>query len=162
MFNFSRLAVFSMLVAVGALAETHTVTFENNCGFGTPQLVQNGNVLSTGTPFTSNGPLAAVIASVFILDMRGSCGQNAEGCTLVETTLQNPTTPGGGSSSDISLIPPHTFSVPSGFRYENGCDGTGTDCTDASCPLAFRNPDDTFAQVACQANDVNLVITFCE
>ncbi|KAL5524148.1 hypothetical protein ACEPAG_8321 [Sanghuangporus baumii] len=158
MFNFSRLAVFSLLVAVGALAETHTITFENNCGSGTPQLVQNGNVLSTGAPFTSNGPLPAVIAFL----QTGSCGQNAEGCTLVETTLQNPATAGGGSSSDISLIPPHTFSVASGFRYENGCDGTGTDCTDANCPLAFRQPSDTFAQVACQANDVNLVITFCE
>lgn len=36
----------------------------------------------------------------------GSCGDNGEGCTLVETTLVNPTTPGSGSSTDISLIPP--------------------------------------------------------
>ncbi|KAL5506908.1 hypothetical protein ACEPAH_6364 [Sanghuangporus vaninii] len=158
MFNFSRLVVFSLLVATGALSETHTVTFENNCGKGTPQLVQNGNVVSSGSPFTSNGPLVSAIAFL----QTGSCGQNAEGCTLVETTLQNPTTAGSGSSSDISLISPHTFSVASGFRYENGCDGTGADCSDENCSTAFRNPDDTFTQVACQANDVNLVITFCK
>ena len=29
MLNFSRLAAFSLLAAVGVLAETHTVTFEN-------------------------------------------------------------------------------------------------------------------------------------
>ena len=34
----------------------------------------------------------------------GSCSFNGEGCTLVETTLQNPTTPGSGFSTDISLI----------------------------------------------------------
>ena len=45
----------------------------------------------------------------------GSCGLNGEGCTLIETTLKNPTSPGAGSSTDISLIPPHTFSVTSGF-----------------------------------------------
>ncbi|KAL5484800.1 hypothetical protein ACEPAI_7442 [Sanghuangporus weigelae] len=135
MFSFSRLAIFSLLAATGALAESHTVTFENKCGKGTPQLLQNGKTLSTG----------------------GSCGLNGEGCTLVETTLKNPTTAGSGSSSDISLIPPHTFSVASGFRYENGCDGS-----DANCPDAFRKPNDTNVQVACQADNVNLVITFCE
>ena len=37
----------------------------------------------------------------------GRCGDNGEGCTLLETTLVNPTSPGSGSSSDISLIPPY-------------------------------------------------------
>jgi len=62
-------------------------------------------------------------------------------------------------------------------RYFNGCDGAGADCelpltrnayacsteiqrlsigTNANCPTAFRNPDDTFVQVACQANNVSL------
>ncbi|PPR02674.1 hypothetical protein CVT26_009790 [Gymnopilus dilepis] len=44
--------------------------------------------------------------------------------------------------------------------YYNGCDGHGADCTNANCP-AFRKPDDTWVQVACQTNDVNLAITFC-
>ena len=34
----------------------------------------------------------------------GSCGFNGDYCTLVETSLVNPTTPGSGSSSDISLV----------------------------------------------------------
>ncbi|KAF8726218.1 hypothetical protein AX14_007929 [Amanita brunnescens Koide BX004] len=44
----------------------------------------------------------------------GSCGLDGEGCTLIENTLVNPTTPGSGSSTDIPLIPPHAFSVTSG------------------------------------------------
>ena len=42
----------------------------------------------------------------------GSCGFNGEGCTLVEATLQNPTTPGSGSSADISLIPSYVSLSP--------------------------------------------------
>ena len=33
MLNFSRLATFSLLAAVGVLAETHTVTFENKSDY---------------------------------------------------------------------------------------------------------------------------------
>lgn len=43
----------------------------------------------------------------------GGCGFNGEGCTLIETTLINPTSPGSGSSTDISLIPPYV-STPGG------------------------------------------------
>lgn len=70
----------------------------------------------------------------------GGCGNNGEGCTLVEATLKN-----GGSAADISLISPyafslarvflglmtfssHEFSVTSGFGFYGGCDGAGTDC----------------------------------
>lgn len=97
-----RILAFSLLAAVGAMAESHTVTFTNkfalfhsliwpladlwhlqlwlrNCMHTTwlilpqyesltnisqPQLVQGGNVLSTGGAFTSNGPLTAAIAYV--------------------------------------------------------------------------------------------------
>ena len=45
----------------------------------------------------------------------GACGDNGEGCTLVETTLVNPGAPGSGSSTDLSLIYPHAFSVTTGF-----------------------------------------------
>ncbi|KAJ3831460.1 glycopeptide [Lentinula raphanica] len=134
--KFAALIVF----VVGVQAETHTVVFVNRCGRGTPRLKRNGVTLSTGGPYTSNG-----------------CGADGEGCTMVETTLVNPTTPGSGSSTDITLIPPHEFSVTTGFGYYNGCDGTNP-----SCPLAFRKPSDTFAQVACQADNVNLAITFCD
>ncbi|KAF8190810.1 glycopeptide [Pholiota molesta] len=145
-------------IAVGVNAESHTVHFTNNCGFGTPTLIQGGTVLSTGGDFTSNGPLTAAIAYL----QTGGCGFNGEGCTLIETTLVNPTSPGSGSSTDISLIPPHSFSVTSGFGYFNGCDTAGADCTNANCPTAFHVSTDTGVQVACQTNNVNLAITFCD
>lgn len=40
------------------------------------------------------------------LPRSGGCGFNGDGCTLVEFTLVNPTSPGSGSSADISLISP--------------------------------------------------------
>jgi hypothetical protein len=79
----------------------------------------------------------------------------------MELTLGNPTCPGCGSSADISLIPPHAFSVTTSFSYFNGCDGTGTTCASADCSTAFFVPDDNQVQVACQADNVDLLITFC-
>ena len=42
---------------------------------------------------------------------------SGENCTLLQTTLLN-FIPGenAGSLTDISLIPPHVFSVPTGFE----------------------------------------------
>ncbi|KAK7690576.1 hypothetical protein QCA50_005674 [Cerrena zonata] len=149
----------AMTVAQGVAAESHTVRFTNKCGRGTPTLRnQQGKVLSTGGDFKSNGPLIGAIAYL----QTGNCGANGEGCTLIETTLRNPTTPGSGSSSDISLIPPHKFSVASGFKYFNGCDGQGADCKDQNCKTAFHKPTDTNVQVACQTNDAGLNIIFCD
>ncbi|KZT38764.1 hypothetical protein SISSUDRAFT_985847 [Sistotremastrum suecicum HHB10207 ss-3] len=136
-----------------ARAESHTVVFANNCGFGTPTLIQGPNALSTGGTFTSNGPLDGAIAYL----QTGGCGFNGEGCTLVELTLTN-----GFSSVDISLIPPHAFSVTSGFGYFDGCDGAGADCTNPNCPTAFFQPGDNNVQVGCPAANVNLAITFCD
>ncbi|KJA28799.1 hypothetical protein HYPSUDRAFT_154879 [Hypholoma sublateritium FD-334 SS-4] len=159
MYSFTKVFSFVLAaVAIGVQAETHTVTFTNKCGHGTPTLIQGPNVLSTGADYTSNGPLISAIAYL----QTGACGFNGEGCTLIETTLVNPTSPGSGSSTDISLIPPHAFSVTSGFAYFNGCDGAGADCTNPNCPTAFFQPDDTTVQVACQVDNVNLVITFCD
>ncbi|KAJ3574223.1 hypothetical protein NP233_g1907 [Leucocoprinus birnbaumii] len=158
MIGFVTAVAAALSIAQAVNAETHTVTFDNRCGRGTPTLIQGGRVLSTGGSVTINGPLEGAIAYL----QTGSCGFNGEGCTLIETTLVNPTSPGSGSSTDISLISPHAFSVTSGFGYYNGCDGAGADCTSASCPMAFRTPTDYFAQVACQANNVNLAITFCD
>ncbi|KAH8113591.1 glycopeptide [Phellopilus nigrolimitatus] len=155
---FSLLLSTIVLAVIGARAETHTVSFTNKCGYGTPTLIQGANVLSTGADYTSNGPLISAIAYL----QTGKCGFNGEECTLIETTLVNPTTAGSGSSTDISLIPPHAFSVSSGFGYYGGCDGAGADCTSATCPTAFFQPDDTHVQVACQTDNVNLVITFCD
>ena len=98
-------------------------------------------------------------------------------CLIVETTLQNPTSPGSGSSTDISLIAPHSFSVATGkfpslvadltltrlitgFGYYNGCDGAGADCSGPNCNTAFHQPDDTYVQVACQSNNVRSFPSF--
>jgi len=145
------------LSALQVHAETHTVSFDNQCGHGTPQLIQNGNILSTGQPFTSNGPFSSAIAYL----QTGNCLLNGEGCSLVETTLVNPTCNGCGSSTDISLIPPHAFSVPVQFSYSGGCNGQGATCTTADCKTAFFTPNDNQVQVECQANNVDLLITFC-
>ncbi|KAM5544738.1 hypothetical protein V8D89_001636 [Ganoderma adspersum] len=158
-----QLSLATATVVLAALVgtvvgESHTVHFDNRCGFGTPTLIQGPNVLSTGSDFTSNGALISAIAYL----QTGNCGFNGEGCTLIETTLRNPTSPGSGSSTDISLIPPHSFSVTSGFGYFNGCDGAGADCNNASCNTAFHQPNDTFVQVACQVDNVDLAITFCD
>ncbi|KAJ7503672.1 glycopeptide [Mycena galericulata] len=143
-----------LAVAIGSVrAETHTVHFTNLCGGGTPTLIRGPNVLSTGGDYTINGPLISAIAYL----QTGGCGFNGEGCTLVETTLNN-----AGSSTDISLIPSHAFSVTSGFGYYNGCDGAGADCTEPDCPQAFEDPSQTYKQVGCSAANVNLAITFCD
>ncbi|KZT66165.1 hypothetical protein DAEQUDRAFT_746718 [Daedalea quercina L-15889] len=146
---FLKLTIGFLVFAIAAFqanAESHTVTFTNNCGYGTPTLKsQTGETLSTGGAWTSSGSAL------------GGCGDNGEYCTLVEATLEN-----GGSAADISLIPPHEFSVTSGFGYYDGCDGTGTDCTSSSCAMAYRSADDNFAIVGCGADNVNLAITFCD
>ncbi|KAI0027428.1 glycopeptide [Vararia minispora EC-137] len=145
-------------ILVGVSAEQHTISFTNNCGFGTPTLKAGGQTLSTGGPYTRQGPIISAIAYL----QTGSCGANGEGCTLVETTLTNPVNgPGSGSASDISLIPPHTFSVTSGFGYYNGCDGAGLDCTGPNCLCAFTDPTNGCI-ISCQTNNVNLAITFCD
>lgn len=152
-----KLTTFVLAVALAFVqvnAESHTVTFNNKCGYGTPYLrASNGAVLSTGGSYTSNGALEGAIAYL----QTGSCGNNGEGCTLVETTLQN-----GYSSSDISLISPHSFSVSSGFGYFDGCSGAGADCTSADCSDAFHSSDQTWVQVGCSAANVGLAITFCD
>jgi len=91
----------------------------------------------------------------------GNCDLNGEGCTLVEMTLINPKCPGCGSSADISLIPPLAYSVPTSFRYINGCDGDGAACSSSDCRTAFFVPDDNQVQVQCQEDDVDLLISFC-
>ncbi|KAJ3822535.1 hypothetical protein F5880DRAFT_1447016, partial [Lentinula raphanica] len=85
----------------------------------------------------------------------GECLLNGEHCTTLELTLKNPTTPGAGSSTDVTLISPHAFNVGVGFSYFNGCDGQGQTCGTASCTSAFRTPTDYFAQTQCETNNVS-------
>ncbi|KAH9858836.1 hypothetical protein C2E23DRAFT_695453, partial [Lenzites betulinus] len=149
----------AVAVLAGALAraEQHTIRFENKCGKGTPQLIQGGKVLSTGQDYTSNGPFSAGIAYL----QTGGCGFNGEDCTLLEMTLVNPTAPGAGSSTDISLITPHAFNVETSFSYFGGCDGQGATCSSGTCKTAFFQPNDNQVQVQCQTENVGLLITFC-
>ncbi|KAF8900901.1 glycopeptide [Mucidula mucida] len=160
MFKLSSVLALTVASVIALVAgESHTISFDNGCGYGTPTLIsQSGTVLSTGGDYTSSGPIVGAIAYL----QTGNCGFNGDSCTLIETTLVNPTTAGSGSSTDISLISPHAFSVTSGFGYYNGCDGAGADCTNANCPTAFHVSTDNGVQVACQTNDVSLSITFCK
>lgn len=143
------------LFILNVIAETHTVTFDNQCGYGTPQLIQGNDVLTT-TEYTFDTSYSGIAYL-----QTGDCGFNGESCGTVEITLINPTTAGGGSSADISYIPPLAYSVPYAFSYYGGCDGQGASCSSADCSEAFYTPDETYVQVACQADNVNLLITFC-
>ena len=119
-----------------------------------PKLIsQSGAVLSNGGKYTHKGELVGAIAYL----QTGNCGANGEGCLYVETTLKNPdpNQPGSGSSTDLSLIPPHKFSVKTGFHYFNGCDGQGKVCAGQKCKTAFHHPKDTHVQVACQKKNVS-------
>jgi len=138
-------------------AETHTIRFDNKCGTGTPYLVMGGNIVSYGEDWTSNGPAQSGI----IYLQTGQCWLNGEYCATVEFNLNNPTCAGCGSYVDISLISPHALNVPVEFSFYNGCDGQGAACTSAGCSTAYHNSDDNQVLVSCQANDVNLLVTFC-
>ncbi|EKM54286.1 uncharacterized protein PHACADRAFT_258034, partial [Phanerochaete carnosa HHB-10118-sp] len=107
-------------------AESHTIAFDNQCGMGTPTLILNGQIVSTGEPYTQTSTISGIAYL-----QTGNCGFNGENCTLMEMTLNDPTCPGCGSSTDISLIPPHAFNVEASFSYYNGCNGQGTTCSSA-------------------------------
>jgi len=157
--TFNMLSI-AMLISAGVTfvrAESHTIRFKNQCGMGTPQLVIGGKVLSNGEDWTSNGPAQSGIAYL----QTGPCLLNGENCALVEYNLNNPACPGCGSSADISLIDPHRLNVPLAISYFNGRDGQGAICTTPDCDTAFHNPNDNQVQIACQEDNVNLLITFC-
>ncbi|KAJ7262192.1 hypothetical protein B0H12DRAFT_1104707 [Mycena haematopus] len=134
-----------------AHAESHTVKFDNS----RPQLIKGGVVL-TSTSYTSTGDLDAAIASVSS-NLSGDCLFNGENCTLLELTMTNPVSVGGGSISLNSAV----YLILTRLRFYGGCDGIGTTCNSQSCTTAFRHPDDTWVQIACQENNVNLLISFC-
>ncbi|VDB95947.1 unnamed protein product [Peniophora sp. CBMAI 1063] len=154
--TFVQLALSAFLAASLVSAESHTISFTNNCGKGTPQLIIDGQVVSNGTAYTNDG----VINGIAYLQT-GPCLLNGENCALMEFNMANPVVAGGGSSVDISLISPHALNVPIGFNYYNGCDGTGSSCLTDTCHTAFFEPDDNQVQVACQTDNVDLMITFC-
>ncbi|KAJ7342815.1 hypothetical protein DFH08DRAFT_1011210 [Mycena albidolilacea] len=182
---------FLVALLVGTVrAETHTIEFTNKCGFGTPTFIESGRVLSIGggkdpttlscrtnwiTPdseFTTNGPLINGIAYL----QTGACGTSGEGCTTVQANLTN-----GNSCAEVSLVPPHAFSVSTGFgylssidiifsaaanfispRFFGGCDGVGLDCTSPNCGPPFGQLPGQNDDICCSAANVNLAITFCD
>ncbi|PIL32321.1 hypothetical protein GSI_05567 [Ganoderma sinense ZZ0214-1] len=150
-----HLTLSTAAIALGALVgtavgESHTVIFQNFCGYGTPLLIQGNNVLSRGFEYHSDGPLVSAIAYL----QTGNCNFNGENCTLLETTLLNFAPGNAGSLTGINLRPPHQFSVPTGFNYFSGCDGAGSNCLDPDCPA-------TSSPVSCQEDNINLIIKFC-
>ncbi|KZT10627.1 uncharacterized protein LAESUDRAFT_341679 [Laetiporus sulphureus 93-53] len=151
LFSAAALAV-TLLATSGVKAETHSVMFDNQCGYGYPQLIQGGTLLSNGSVYTGEGAISSVIAYL----QTGDCGWNGENCALVELTLTNPTAPGTGSSADISLIAPHTYNVQTSFSYYDGCANTGANCASSDCTDAFYNSDDNQVQVACEDNLLSL------
>ncbi|KAF7325173.1 hypothetical protein MKEN_00561200 [Mycena kentingensis (nom. inval.)] len=155
----SLLIPILLLAARTAFAETHTITFVNNCGAGSiPQLIHGDSVLSTGQPYTVQGKFPNARA---YLQQGTKCLFNGENCTVVEITLQNATPGvGDGSSVNLSLIPPLAYNVKTSFRYTKGC-SSGATCGDPNCNTAFHISTDTFTQVACQEPDNSIEITFC-
>ncbi|KAI0087986.1 glycopeptide [Irpex rosettiformis] len=145
----SALAALFLGLSV-ANAETHTITFDNQCGRGTPTLIVDGKVVSTGAPYTSTGTISGIAYL-----QTGECLFNGENCSLLEMTLTNPASGciGCGSSADISLIAPHKFNVVSGYSFYNGCDGQGHTCASATCKDAFFQPNDNQVQTGCQADN---------
>ncbi|THU95973.1 hypothetical protein K435DRAFT_110196 [Dendrothele bispora CBS 962.96] len=143
------------MAVIGGNTESHIVNLINQCGFGEPVLLQNGNPIQlSGNKLTSNG---AFTAGVAYLDT-GNCGTLSNDCIVVEMSLQN----SGVSAADISLISPHEFNVPVRFEFANGnCTGQGQTCSNESCNNALHDPTDVQGTVICQEENVGLDITFC-
>lgn len=130
----------------GVRAETHTATFTNQCGYGTPNLSgPNGVLSSTGQAVTFNSPAEGLYAYL----QTGNCGSNGEGCPVVNASLVN-----GDSCASTEILPPDTI----GFCFYNGCDGVGFDCT--SRPTDPITGQEVYS-ACCAADNVDLAITFC-
>lgn len=132
-----------MTVISGVYAESHTITFDNRCGYGTvrmpwlcssihvliqyfqPTLKQNFQTLSTGGAYTHDGSFTAAIA---YLD-NGNCGGSGENCVShkyassrsvmlrresLQVIVETSLINGGVSSTDLSLISPHAFQATTG------------------------------------------------
>jgi len=152
MFAASVLAVAALAFASGAAAESHQVTFTNNCGYGTPLFLYQGNSNPQGAT-TIQGELNGGIAWL----ENGSCTTNGVNCGAVEFTLQDT----GYSQADITLEPEgnHNYVTPLGFNFINGC-STGLFCNSPTCSEASFTPTQV-PLVDCQANDCGINIIFC-
>ncbi|EIW85683.1 hypothetical protein CONPUDRAFT_150482 [Coniophora puteana RWD-64-598 SS2] len=152
------LAVYTVVVAALAFAsnvaaESHRVTFTNNCGKGSPKFLYQGNS-SPGGARTIQGELNGGIAWLSGAD---GCENNGVNCGAVEFTLQNT----GYSQADITLEPEgnHLYKYPLGFNFIDGC-SDGLHCGSANCAEASHSPPQVPLK-DCQANNCGIHITFC-
>ncbi|KZP18287.1 hypothetical protein FIBSPDRAFT_933555 [Athelia psychrophila] len=156
MFAYS-LVTFAALFAGSALAESHQVTFVNNCGSGTPQfLYAGGGDQGAGT---IQGELNGGIAWLSGAD---NCQDSGKNCGVVEFSLQNT----GYSQADISLEVGtngewgnHLWTYPLSFNFINGC-SNGLDCPASGCSTASYTPTQVPLE-QCAADNAGINIQFC-
>ncbi|KAF8600276.1 hypothetical protein BDV93DRAFT_496924 [Ceratobasidium sp. AG-I] len=159
--------VFAAITSLGVASlsirdwqESHTITFQNNCGKGTPQLQRNGKILSTGEPFTQKG--RHLVATAWLAT--DGCGPSGENCTLVELDLMNAINTTTDSSTNILIADQYKFSVPVKFQYFGSC-STSNECLSASCcpqgAVCNDSEPDNMSERLCLANNANVAITFC-
>ncbi|KAJ7815455.1 hypothetical protein B0H13DRAFT_2381058 [Mycena leptocephala] len=134
--------------------------FRSIFGFTAKPYLHTSNFLNALCP--AIGQFTKKIAFLQTGRCGGFGGLPGNGCGLVETTLVNPSTDGSNSSTAIDLIFPQLpFQCGPGFEYFNGFDGQGANCTNDGCPGALHLPTDTAPIITCDADNVNLAISFC-
>ncbi|KZV68928.1 hypothetical protein PENSPDRAFT_502878 [Peniophora sp. CONT] len=147
-----------LLLANGAYSESHTVSFINNCGFGTPVLLVDEVVVSNGSDYSSD---MSIIKGVAYLDQDGCASGGSESCMEIEINLSN----SSPSFVDILLIPPQVYRSAACVTYSDGCDGASLTCTGPDCSEAIISEDDpsgSGAVLVCEDSDANVIITFCD
>ncbi|KZP06701.1 hypothetical protein FIBSPDRAFT_804656, partial [Athelia psychrophila] len=107
--------------------------FVNNCGYGTPLFLYEGDATPQGAA-TISGQLLGGIAW---LGDQGSCEASGVNCGAAEFTLVNT----GYSQADITLEPKgnHVYSYPISLNFINGCND-GLSCTSSTCADASFTP----------------------
>ncbi|KAF7965232.1 hypothetical protein HWV62_26506 [Athelia sp. TMB] len=159
MFSYTIVAFTALASLFGAArAESHQVTFTNNCGKGTPLFLYQGNGNPQGAT-TINGELNGGIAWLGNAD---NCLNSGVNCGAVEFTLQNT----GYSQADITLEVGtngewgnHQWTYPISFNFINGC-GNGLNCPAAGCSTASYSPTQVPLE-QCSANNAGIHIQFC-
>jgi len=155
-FAAAALALASSVIAAPAdTPDVHTITFNNNCGYGNP-------VWNTPSNATKNGAgnaWAAVVSGVAWLDVDG-CGPHGENCAVVEFTLDNPS---GAATADISLVGTHAnYSEEISIQiYGNQCYDILT-CDSADCKDAIHDSSASSPLIRCTDQfNAGLTVDFC-
>ncbi|EIW85937.1 hypothetical protein CONPUDRAFT_148070 [Coniophora puteana RWD-64-598 SS2] len=148
-------AIIATAVALASFvaAESHQVTFTNNCGYGTPLFLYQGDSTPQGGT-TIQGELNGGIAWL----ENGSCTTDGVNCGAVEFTLQNT----GYSQADITLEPEgnHNYLYPIGFNFINGC-SNGLFCDNPNCITVASFSPTQVPLADCQADNCGINVIFC-